>query len=208
MLCFLLVSYVCLYACNYFFNKLCILSEIPPYYWRILWQRGTTYMKYGLRWILQTLSTRLPADLGYTNLTDQHVSLVWIPEFTYFPTYLHNVTTDVERNLKLRDISGLPVGHVPRGLSLAFLQLIENNCQIHALTIGDVMEKGGGISYSLWLFNHMFTRHHQLCQRGNFQCNRTNAWEEFHGIGGYIKVWTTVCIVNFFFLNLISIYSN
>lgn len=83
-----------------------------------------------------------------------HVSLVWIPEFTYFPTDLHDVTTDVERTLKLSDISGLPVGHAPTGLSFAFLQLIETNCQIHALTIGDpcpsfppwhhVMEKGGG----------------------------------------------------------------
>lgn len=50
----------------------------------------------------------------------------------------------MERNLKLSDISGLPVGHDPSGESFAFLQLIENNCQIHALTIGDVMEKGGG----------------------------------------------------------------
>lgn len=41
----------------------------------------------------------------------------------------------MKRNLKLSDIAGLPVGHAPRGLSLAFLQLIEYNCQIHALTI-------------------------------------------------------------------------
>lgn len=99
--------------------------------------------------------TRLPVDIEYTNITDQHASLVWIPELTYFPTDLHNVTTDVKRNLKLSDIAGLPVGHAPRGLSFAFRQLIENNCQIHAMTIGEpcpsfppwppVMEKGGGV---------------------------------------------------------------
>lgn len=69
-------------------------------------------------------------------------SLVWIPEFTYFPTDLHNITTDVERNLKLSDISGLLVGHAPRSLSFAFLQLIEKNCQIHALTIVTCYGKG------------------------------------------------------------------
>lgn len=45
--------------------------------------------------------TRLPVDLEYTNITDQHASLVWIPELTYFPTDLHNVTTD-EKEFKTK----------------------------------------------------------------------------------------------------------
>lgn len=198
MLCFLLVSYVYLYGCNYFFNKLCIFFRNPS-----IPLKNSVIKGYHLYEIRPPLN--LTDSLNKITCRSRVYKFNWPTcisawfGFQSFPTDLHNVITDVERNLKLSDISGLPVGHVPRGLSLAFLQLIENNCQIRALTIGDVMEKGGGISYSLWLFNHMFTRHHQLCQRGNFQCNRTNAWEKFHGIGGYIKVWTTVCIVIFFF---------
>jgi hypothetical protein len=98
---------------------------------------------------------RLPVDLEYTNISDVHASLVWIPELSSFPVDAHDVVTDTKRKLKLTDVAGLPIGHSPRGLSFAFRQLLEIDCSIHAIALADpcpsfppwplVKEKGGGI---------------------------------------------------------------
>lgn len=84
------------------FCILCIVSEIRPYHLSVdkeFCNKG--YHVYEIRppMNLTDSPTRLPVDLEYTNITDQHASLVWIPELTHFPTELHNVTTDVKRNL-------------------------------------------------------------------------------------------------------------
>lgn len=98
--------------------------------------------------------TRLPVDLGYTYLTDHMYLWFGFQSLYIFSNRFTRCHNRCGKDLKLSDISGLPVAHAPRGLSFAFLQLIETNCQIHALTIGDpcqsfppwhhVMEKGGG----------------------------------------------------------------
>lgn len=101
MLCF--VSYVNLYGCNYIFLTNCVLFQKSLHTTEV-WIKNSVikgYQVYEIRppMNLTDSPTRLPVDLEYTNITDQHASLVWIPELTHFPTELHNVTTDVKRNL-------------------------------------------------------------------------------------------------------------
>lgn len=104
MLCFL--SYVYLYSCNYFFLTNCVLFQKSLHTSAEVWIKNSVIKGYHVYEIRPPMNltdspTRLPVDLEYTNITDQHASLVWIPELTYFPTDLHNVTTD-EKEFKTK----------------------------------------------------------------------------------------------------------
>ncbi|KAH3724252.1 hypothetical protein DPMN_050067, partial [Dreissena polymorpha] len=60
----------------------------------------------------------LNVDLEYTNLHDENAALDFPPE-------IRQNVTDQSRFLRLCDIAGLPIGHVPRGLAGAFRKIIE-----------------------------------------------------------------------------------
>ena len=40
--------------------------------------------------------------------------VVWITDLQDVNDNMHNLVTDVKRHLKLSDIAGLPIGHVPQ----------------------------------------------------------------------------------------------
>lgn len=46
------------------------------------------------------------------------------------------MVTDESRSLTLQDIAGLPIGHVPRGLALAFRDIIDTDGEISAIPTG------------------------------------------------------------------------
>jgi len=78
----------------------------------------------------------LQVDLEYTNVHDVNAALVWVPSLNELPTELHNATSDPARHLKVSDIGGLPVGHVPRGLAGTFRTIIESGGSISAIVTG------------------------------------------------------------------------
>jgi hypothetical protein len=74
--------------------------------------------------------TMLRVDREYTNFHDCDACLVWVPELNSFTSDLHDVVVDDDRFLLLRDIAGLPVGHVPRTLASAFRTLIDMGANV------------------------------------------------------------------------------
>lgn len=62
-------------------------------------------------------------DREYTNVKDEYAWLVWLPQLESFPPDIHDMVTDEKRQLKLSDVAGLPIGHVPRCLSQFFVPL-------------------------------------------------------------------------------------
>lgn len=83
------------------------------------------------------LNTLLKVDLEYTNIHDEDASLVWIPQIDDFPSSMHGQVTDPQRFLKLSDIAGLPIGHVPRGLAGTFRAIIESGGSVSAIAKGE-----------------------------------------------------------------------
>jgi hypothetical protein len=94
-------------------------------------------------------------DREYTNLIDKNACLVWIPDISKFTLSLHDMYTDEKRQLKLSDIAGLPVGHVPGTLSGCFRRILDSGGHIYAIVTGEPCpsfppwpapnEKGGGV---------------------------------------------------------------
>ena len=113
------------------------------------------YHVYQVKPPLHNPPVRLLVDLEYTNIKDPNASLVWMPALDYFNESLHDIETDEKRHLYLKDIAGLPVGHVPWGLSAAFSRLLKDGFNIYAQPLEEplpsfppwpnVKEKGGGI---------------------------------------------------------------
>ena len=99
--------------------------------------------------------TLLKVDREYTNIHDRNACLVWIPEKDSFTKAELESYTDEKRFLMLKDVAGLPVGHVPRTMAGAFTNIIEAGGSIYAQATGSpiesfppwpaVHEKGGGI---------------------------------------------------------------
>ena len=58
-------------------------------------------------------ATRLVIDREYSNPRDPNACLVWVPPLSDMPKEVHNIYTDMKTYLKVSDIAGLPVGHVP-----------------------------------------------------------------------------------------------
>ncbi|KAJ8315644.1 hypothetical protein KUTeg_007794 [Tegillarca granosa] len=113
------------------------------------------YHAYEIRPPMTNPPTRLIVDLEYTNIHDEHASLIWVPELSSFNDHMHCMVTDMKRYLKLSDVAGLPMGHAPRGLSLAFRNIIEKGYKIYSIPTGEPgpifppwppqHAKGGGI---------------------------------------------------------------
>lgn len=95
----------------------------------------------------------LRVDREYSNIHDADACVVWIPD--NIPEDLKNVLTDKKRGLKLRDIEGLPCGHVPRVLASAFRYIMDAGGFVYATVNGEpkpsfppwppMLEKGGGV---------------------------------------------------------------
>ena len=87
-------------------------------------------------------------------MTFTSACLVWLPPQDSFPKNIYHSITDEKRQLKLEDIAGLPIGHVPRTLAGYFRSVLEDGC-VFAEVTGDPIpsfspwpekdEEGGGI---------------------------------------------------------------
>ena len=97
---------------------------------------------------------RLTIDREYTNRHDQHACLVWLPALDTFPKENLSMVTDEKRQLTLNDITGLPIGHVPKCLSADYRSIIDEGGDINAEVTGEPVpsfapwpkpnEEGGG----------------------------------------------------------------
>lgn len=67
---------------------------------------------------------QLPVTKEYGNKYDPHSCLVWVPEIDKIPNNLLNEVTDHKRGERVRNIAGLPIGRVPKGLSSCFWNLL------------------------------------------------------------------------------------
>lgn len=102
---------------------------------------------------LVTSDLELQVDREYSNIHDTDACVVWVPENV--PENLENSVSDGKRGLKLRDIAGLPCGHVPRGLASAFRYVMDAGGVVTAIVTGEplpsfppwphMLEKGGGV---------------------------------------------------------------
>ena len=92
-------------------------------------------------------------DREYTNISDVNACLVWLPDKAN-GSLMEN-ETDSKRGLFLKDILGLPCGHVPRGLAPSFRAILDAGGEIFAEAIGEpqpsfppwppVQSPGGGV---------------------------------------------------------------
>ncbi|KAH3728678.1 uncharacterized protein LOC127853153 [Dreissena polymorpha] len=81
-----------------------------------------------------TPPTQLLVQPEYTNIHDECASLVWLPELDFIPNHMHSLLPDEKRQLKLQDVAGLPIGHVPRNLAGFFRPLMESGHIVAAVT--------------------------------------------------------------------------
>ena len=98
---------------------------------------------------------RLKVEREYSNPKDEDASLVWVPDINSFDDESKSVVVDEKKFLYLSDIAGLPIGHVPFGLSSAIRELIDKGCYVFAIPKGkpipsfspwpQLQEKGGGM---------------------------------------------------------------
>ena len=112
------------------------------------------YHAFQIRPPFTTPPTCLHVEPEYTNIHDICACLVWLPPLDSFPDNIHHSITDEKRQLKLEDIAGLPIGHVPRTLAGYFRSVLEDGC-VFAEVTGDPIpsfspwpekdEEGGGI---------------------------------------------------------------
>lgn len=81
--------------------------------------------------------TMLPVDREYTNTHDPNACLIWIPPLDTFSREIHETVTDAKRGLLLQDVAGLPIGHIPLGLSSSFRKILDEKGDIFAEATGD-----------------------------------------------------------------------
>ena len=65
---------------------------------------------------------------GLVDKPSQIWNAVWLPALDIFSIDMHNMFTDEKRQLKLTDIAGLPIGHVPKCLSSVFRHVLDFVC--------------------------------------------------------------------------------
>lgn len=94
-------------------------KECPPVKATILVKNSVVKGYHAFK-IKPPLDTQLIVDREYTNINDKDACLIWVPELTTFDSNLYDMVTDEQKNLKLSDIAGLPIGHVPRVLASCF----------------------------------------------------------------------------------------
>jgi hypothetical protein len=128
-------------------------KECPPVKATIL-AKNSVVKGYHAFKIKPPSDTQLIVDREYTNINDKDACLIWVPELTTFDPNLHDMVTDEQTNLRLSDIAGLPIGHVPRVLASCFYHIIDSGDSVFATVTGDPVqsfppwpapsEKGGG----------------------------------------------------------------
>lgn len=79
----------------------------------------------------------LTVDREYCNIHDKNACLVWLPGLEEYKSEFHQLETDKTRKLKLNDIAGLPIGHVPRGLGGCFREILDRKDLIYAEVTGE-----------------------------------------------------------------------
>ena len=100
---------------------------------------------------------RLKVDREYSNMKDKDASLVWVPDIDSLEEADKSFIVH-ERKFVMSDIAGLPIGHVPQGLSSSIRQLLDKDCCIFAIPTGKAIpsfppwqhkqeQKGGGWWY-------------------------------------------------------------
>ena len=95
------------------------------------------YHQYHIRPPITDPLTQLIFDREYTNIHDKCACLVWIPDLDTFDASKHDMLTDDKRYLYLSDIVGLPVRHVPRGMTPIFRSVLDDGGSAYAQTFGD-----------------------------------------------------------------------
>lgn len=95
------------------------------------------YHHYKLRPPVTDPPTKLTVDREYMNIHDKSACLVWIPELDTFDATLHNLMTDEKRHLYLRDVAGLPCGHVPREIAPCFREVLDEGGTVYAEVSGE-----------------------------------------------------------------------
>ncbi|XP_060599394.1 uncharacterized protein LOC132752999 [Ruditapes philippinarum] len=94
------------------------------------------YHAFQIRPSSTTPPTRLTVEPEYTNIHDTDACLVWLPPLESFQTLLHDSVTDQKRQLRLRDVAGLPICHVLRGIA-GFFRTIMDKGHIEAEVTGE-----------------------------------------------------------------------
>lgn len=94
------------------------------------------YHAFKIRFPFTSPPTRCLVDREYSNIKDENACLVWLPPLNKFTPDVHNNIKDEKRQLKLSDIAGLPIGHVPKCLSLHFRDILDNGGEIYAEVTG------------------------------------------------------------------------
>ena len=138
------------------------------------------YHAFQIRPPFTTPCARLHVEPEYTNIHDICACLVWLPPLDSFPENIHHSITDEKHQLKLEDIAGLPIGHVPRTLAGYFRSVSEDGC-VFAEVTGDSIpsfspwpekdEEGGGIvlpcNYIIThlIFSHSLTNYQNFCPK-------------------------------------------
>ncbi|KAH3713528.1 hypothetical protein DPMN_073320 [Dreissena polymorpha] len=95
------------------------------------------YHVFMIRPFITSPPTQLIVDRDYSNKKDPDACLVWLPALETFPISVHDTVTDEKRQLKLSDIAGLPIGHVPKILSNFFSLIINEGGTITAQVTGE-----------------------------------------------------------------------
>ena len=71
------------------------------------------YHVFKIRPCITSPPTQLIVDREYSKKKDPDACLVWLPPLETFPESVHDTVTDEKRQLKLSDVAGLSIGHVP-----------------------------------------------------------------------------------------------
>lgn len=95
------------------------------------------YHAYKIRPPITTPSTKLVVEPEYTNIHDLNACLVWLPPLANFPEDIHAMMTDEKRQLRLEDVAGLPIGHVPRSMAGCFRTILDAGGDIVAEATGE-----------------------------------------------------------------------
>jgi len=113
------------------------------------------YHTYKVKPPMTDSSISLLVDREYTNLHDCMACLVWTRPLEDYLRTIHDMMTHDKRQLKLRDIVNLPIGHTLRGLGDCFTTIMDDGGRISCVPTGEPtpsfspwpapQEKGGGM---------------------------------------------------------------
>ena len=101
------------------------------------------------------LNLNLLVEKEYDNIKDAQACLIWLPDPEDLTEDQLNSIYNPAKRLTLKDVAGLPVGHVPRGLAGALRQILDiPGCTVYCIATGEpqnsfppwpaLKEEGGG----------------------------------------------------------------